>query len=194
MSSSFSRFSKEAYYEQRSIQPRELNVFAAAARFIYLNKTCFNGLYRENKKGEFNVPIGKFKSPPTICDEKNLVAVGLMLKSVQLFSGDFESTMSHATKGDFVYCDPPYVPVSGTANFTAYTKSSFGPAEQERLCDVALRCARRGVRVMLSNSDTPLVKKLYGKDFGIQRVEARRAINSKASRRGNVGELVITSY
>jgi DNA adenine methylase len=179
VSSSFSRFSKEAYYEQRSIQPRELNVFAAAARFIYLNKTCFNGLYRENKKGEFNVPIGKFKSPPTICDEKNLVAVGLMLKSVQLFSGDFESTMSHATKGDFVYCDPP---------------SSFGPAEQERLCDVALRCARRGVRVMLSNSDTPLVKKLYGKDFGIQRVEARRAINSKASRRGNVGELVITSY
>jgi len=160
-----------------------------AARFIYLNKTGFNGLYRVNRKGLFNVPFGRY-SNPTICDEENLRAASAVLQGVGLLPGDFERSTMRAMRGDTVYFDPPYVPLSDTAAFTAYTKGGFGAGAQERLRDVARKLADRGVHVLLSNSDTPEVRKLY-KGFKLVKVEARRAINSKGGKRGPVGELLI---
>lgn len=160
------------------------------ARFIYLNRTCFNGLYRVNRKGEFNVPFGKYANP-TICDEENLRACTVALSDVELLAMDFDSSTTGASRGDAVYFDPPYVPASDTANFTAYVKGGFGPETQERLHGVAERLAKRGAHVLLSNSDTPFVRKLY-KGWKIERVEAPRRINSKGEKRGNVGELLIS--
>ena len=162
-----------------------------AARFIFLNKAGFNGLYRVNKSGGFNVPAGKFKSPPMICDEENLRACSAALQGVAIWNASFDAIDREAVPGDFVYFDPPYWPVSASADFTAYTKEPFGPAEQERLRDLALSLKRCGVHVLLSNADVPPVRKLYAKGFTIERVEARRAINSDASKRGSVGELLI---
>lgn len=161
-----------------------------AARMIYLNRTCFNGLYRVNKKGEFNVPFGKYTNP-TICDEDNLRAVSAVLRNVGLLPGDFERSTMRARKGDAVYFDPPYAPLSETSNFTTYTAGGFGSDEQTRLRDVAKQLVDRDVHVLLSNSDTPLVRKLY-KGFKIEEVQARRRINSKGDKRGNVGELLIS--
>jgi DNA adenine methylase len=186
------RFDKGFYYGKRALVT--VDPFESAARFIYLNKTCFNGLYRVNSKGEFNVPIGKFKSPPTICDEENLTAVGFALRGVTIFTGDFEAAVSSATSGHFVYFDPPYVPLGGSSDFVNYTKGGFGEKDHVRLRDCALKLAREGVHVMLSNSDTPLVKRLYGNHFDLHRVEARRNINSKGGSRGAIGEYIITSY
>jgi DNA adenine methylase len=161
-----------------------------ASRLIYLNRTCFNGLYRVNRKGEFNVPFGKYANP-TICDEENLRAVSAALRGVSFLPGDFERSTMRARRGDVVYMDPPYVPASETANFTAYTKGGFGPETQERLRDVAQKLVKRGVHVLLSNSDTPFVRKLY-KGFKIEKVQAPRRVNSKGDKRGNVGELLIS--
>lgn len=179
------KHSEEYYYKTRA--SHAVNV---APRMIYLNKTGFNGLYRVNKKGEFNTPFGRYTNP-TICDEENLRACAAALKNVEFFSGDFESTMEQAKKGDFCYCDPPYVPVSTTSNFTSYTRDGFTLDDQKRLADCARRLVKRGVHVLLSNSDTPLVRKLY-KGFKLEKVEAPRRINSKGGKRGNVGELLIS--
>lgn len=162
-----------------------------AARLIFLNKTCFNGLYRVNSRGEFNVPHGRYANP-TICDQQNLHAVSEALQGVELRVSDFADAPSRAGAGDFVYFDPPYVPLSETANFTAYTKSEFGPAEQRRLAQTASRLARQGASVALSNSGHPEVAALYGGDaFEVSEVEAPRAINSDATRRGRVREYLI---
>jgi DNA adenine methylase len=182
-------YDKKHYYAVREMRP--LTLFGGAARFIYLNRTCFNGLYRVNSKGEFNVPFGRYKNP-TICDEKTLRAASGALKDrVVLAWFDFESAVASAKRGDSVYFDPPYVPLSKTANFTSYSKNGFGEAEHVRLRDCFARLDKRGVHVLLSNSDTPFVRKLY-KGFKIEQVEAPRRVNSKASKRGNVGELLIS--
>lgn len=163
-----------------------------AAWLIFLNKTCFNGLYRVNKLGNFNVPYdGTRIGKRTICDDVNLRLCAKALKGVELFAGDFEKLALRARKGDFVYFDPPYVPVGGYADFTEYVMGGFGPEEQARLVAVAKRLKARGVHVLLSNADVPEVRRLY-KGFKLHEVQARRSINSKATNRGKVGELLIT--
>lgn len=179
------KHSEEYFYKVRASRGSYIS-----ARFIYLNKTCFNGLYRVNRKGEFNVPFGKYKNP-TICDVENLNAASIALQGVELYTGDFEEAVFSATRGDAVYLDPPYVPASATANFTAYSAGGFGPESQERLRDVFARLDKRGVHVLLSNSDTPFVRKLY-KGFKIEKVQAPRRVNSRGDKRGNVGELLIS--
>ena len=160
-----------------------------AAWFIYLNKTAFNGLYRVNKKNRFNAPMGKYKNP-TICDESNLRNCHDALQTVHLLHQCFTDVKT-ADVGDLVYFDPPYVPVSATASFTSYTNEGFGMTEQTQLRDMALDLRNRGVSVMLSNSDHDLVRALYA-EFYIRGIQVGRAINSKASARGKVGEVIIT--
>jgi DNA adenine methylase len=161
-----------------------------AARFIYLLKTDFNGLWRTNRSGRFNVPIGKFTKPPTICDELLLRACSEALDGVDVSRQDFMVTMADAGRGDFVYADCPYVPVSASADFTSYTAGKFGMEDQTRLRDMAWLLKQRGVHVLLSNADVPIVRELY-KDFEIHAVQAKRNINSDASKRGKVGEVLI---
>jgi DNA adenine methylase len=180
---------KTIYYAVRGRTIAADQHIAAAARLIFLNRTCYNGAYRVNKRGEFNVPIGRYANP-TICDAENLRACSRILAQTTLQAADFGLTSMDAHRGDFWYADPPYVPRNASSDFTAYTKESFGPAEQERLADIARRLKKKGVHVLLSNSDTPFVRKLY-KDFAIRRVQARRAVNSRADRRGTVAELLI---
>ena len=185
---------EDYYYKIRAAGPPRI-AHERAACFIFLNKTCFNGLWRVNgKTGAFNVPHGKRKGQVMICDEDNLRRVSKALRHMKLTSVDFEASVEGAAPGDFVYFDPPYVPVSASSDFTAYTKEPFGPDEQTRLRDCALALMARGVKVMLSNADVPLVRQLYKPSLGfkIDKVMATRAINSKADRRGAVGEVIIT--
>jgi len=181
---------ESVYYEIREWTPT--NLVERAARTIYLNKTCYNGLYRVNKKGKFNVPFGRYKNP-LICDEKNLKAVNRSLKGVKLIIGDFSNCLKYADLGDFIYFDPPYQPISSTSNFTSYTKDSFGLEDQKRLADVFRELDKRKCKVMLSNSDTSFIRKLY-KQFRIEVVRAKRYINSNPAGRGEVRELVILNY
>ena len=181
---------EKAYYEIRGERPREQ--FRRAARTIYLNKTCYNGLYRVNRKAEFNVPFGRYKNP-LICDSANLKAVSAALQNVEIVCGDFGKCLEFAKKGDFIYFDPPYQPLSKTSSFTSYTSNSFGEDEQRRLSEVFKKLDRRGCKVMLSNSHTKLVESLY-EGFRLETVFAKRAINSKASGRGPINEYVILNY
>ena len=160
-----------------------------AAWFIYLNKTAFNGLYRVNKKNRFNAPMGKYKNP-TICDEVNLRNCNDALQTVELLHQSF-TDIDNAQSRDLVYFDPPYVPVSATASFTSYTNEGFGITEQTKLRDMAMILRNRGVHVMLSNSDHEVVRDLYA-EFDIRGIQVGRAINSKATARGKVGEVIIT--
>ena len=187
------KHSETHFYEVRSQVPEELpDDVARAARFIYLNKTCFNGLYRVNSRGLFNVPMGRYVRP-TIADAESLIRASAALQGANLRTGHFSEVLEHAQAGDFVYFDPPYVPLSGTAYFTAYTKGLFGPEDQGQLAQVYRELADRGCRVMLSNSDAPLVRQLY-KRFRIIDVQARRNINSRGDRRGPVTEVVVLNY
>ena len=164
-----------------------------AARMIFLNKTCYNGLWRVNARGEFNVPIGSYKPEKvSLYDKSNLLAASRELRRAQIAVQDFRHTLRAATRGQFVYVDPPYVPLSPTSNFTSYTKEDFGKPEQEELAALFADAARRGVCLMLSNSDTPLVSKLYG-EFTIKTVSARRALNSDGAKRGRVSEIIVLS-
>jgi len=181
---------ESTYYKIREWAPT--NPVERAARTIYLNKTCYNGLYRVNKKGKFNVPFGRYKNP-LICDEKNLKAVNRALKGVKLIIGDFSNCLKYAGPGDFIYFDPPYQPISSTSNFTSYTKDSFNLEDQKRLADVFRELDKRKCKVMLSNSDTPFIRELY-KQFRIEVVKAKRYINSNPAGRGEVRELVILNY
>jgi DNA adenine methylase len=184
------KYDEKIYYDVRAKFP-SANTVVTAQQFIYLNRTGFNGLYRVNRKGKFNVPFGRYTNP-TICDEPNLRAASTALRGVELTSVDFEVAVAPAKRGDFVYFDPPYWPVGGYSDFTSYTKTDFGPDDQRRLRDMALKLKARGVHVVLSNADVPDVRRLYTKGFVVRRVEARRNINSKVSARGKVGELIIT--
>jgi DNA adenine methylase len=182
----------QRYYEVRAWTPERLTAVQRAARLIYLNKTCYNGLYRVNSRGRFNVPIGRHKSL-TICDEPNLRAASAALRPARLAVGDYETVLAGAGAGDFVYFDPPYHPTSATAVFTSYTDRPFDAREQERLALAFHRLHAAGCHLMQSNSDTLLIRELYA-DFRIERVTANRAINSRADRRGPVPELVILNY
>ncbi|PPS45996.1 DNA adenine methylase [Chroococcidiopsis sp. TS-821] len=180
---------QEYYYYMRSYNTE--NSVERAARLIYLNKTCFNGLYRENSKGEFNVPMGKYKNPQ-ICNPEVLRAVAKALQVAQIEVKPFETVLNYAKSSeDFVYFDPPYHPLSETSNFTAYSRDSFNKDDQIRLKNVCVELAQRGVKLIQSNSDCPFIRELY-KDFKIYEIQAARAINSNASKRGKISEVLIT--
>lgn len=190
------RHSEEHYYQLRdrfNDRARPMTDVARAAAFIYLNKTCYNGLYRVNSKGRFNVPIGRYKDPQ-IFDRDHLRAAARLLRRAEISTGDYRACVDAARAGDFVYFDPPYAPVSATANFTAYTADSFGDDQQRALADRAHYLVRQGVHVLISNSDAPLIRELYlGLDgFRIDEVDCSRAINSAAKKRGAVTELLIS--
>ncbi|MGP5121135.1 DNA adenine methylase [Psychrobacter alimentarius] len=187
------------YFYKIRLQDREegfdkLSALKRASRVIYLNKTCFNGLYRVNSSGEFNTPFGRYKSP-NIVNEPVLRAVSKYLQNndIQLLSGDFEDALKGARKGAFVYLDPPYDPLSKSSNFTGYVEGGFGSDQQERLRDVCIKLHQKGVNFLLSNSATPFIKGLY-KDFEIIEVGAKRHINSVASKRGEVTEVLVRNY
>lgn len=163
-----------------------------ASRLIYLNKTCYNGLYRVNSKGYFNTPYGSYKKP-TIVDINNLRACHVALQEVELGVASFAAVLTKASTGDFVYFDPPYVPVSATANFTSYSQDGFGLEMQVKLRDVCVELDRQGVQFMVSNSYAPIVLDLYNA-FKVETVEAARAINSNAAKRGKVQEVIVTNY
>ena len=168
-----------------------------AAAFIYLNKTCFNGLWRVNRSGGFNVPIGrpsKDGAAPRICDPGALRAAAAVLAHAELRQGYYQNAVSDAQAGDFVYFDPPYAPVNASS-FTAYTDGDFGPDDQRALAGCARDLAARGVHVMLSNSDTPFVRSLYRPEdgFRVDQVMCGRAINSDGAKRGAVAEVIVTA-
>lgn len=183
------RAEEEHFYEVRS--HAAASGCASAARMIYLNKTCYNGLYRVNRSGAFNVPFGRYDNP-TICDEDNLRAVSRALKGVTIQHADVFATVTKAKAGDLVYFDPPYDPVSKTASFVSYTEKGFTSADQEKLAATFAGLANRGVHCVLSNSDTPFIRELY-KDFCIDILHVRRAINSRADRRGPVAEVLVST-
>jgi DNA adenine methylase len=162
-----------------------------AATFIYLNKTCYNGLWRVNSRGLFNVPAGRYVNPG-ILDAERLRAASAVLASAEISAAPFERVLDEAHRGDWVYFDPPYHPLSATSDFTTYTAEGFGAADQEHLAEVFARLAERGCAVMLSNSDTPFTRRLYAR-WRIARVLCPRAVNSRADRRGLVGELIVTN-
>ena len=162
-----------------------------AATFIYLNKTCFNGLWRVNRAGDFNVPIGRYTDPP-ICVPDALRAASAVLAGAELRCGDYREAVADARAGDFIYFDPPYDPVTTTANFTSYTAGAFCAEDQRTLAETARGLVARGCQVMLSNSDTQFIRTLY-RGFRVERVKCARAINSNAAKRGEVDELVISA-
>ncbi|QUL99287.1 MAG: DNA adenine methylase [Candidatus Fermentithermobacillus carboniphilus] len=182
----------EYYYSIRALDPQVLSPVERASRFLYLNKTAYNGLWRVNSQGKHNVPFGRYKNLK-IVDEPNLRLVSAALKSAEILCDDFSRVLDFARAGTFVYLDPPYYPLSDTANFTSYTADAFGAQDQERLAGVFKELDKRGCLVMLSNSDTPFIRQLYS-GYDIQVVYARRAINCRADRRGPITELVIRNY
>jgi DNA adenine methylase len=178
------------YYEVRNQNPQ--TCVTRAARLIYLNKTGFNGLYRVNSRGLFNVPFGRHVKPKVL-DETRLRAASAALEKTDLRPGDFRALSAGARKRDFIYFDPPYQPLSKTAYFTSYTSGSFGENDQRDLAALYTKLDRRGCLLMLSNSDTPLIRELYA-GFHIHRVSARRNINSNSEKRGPVFEVVVLNY
>ena len=171
-----------------------LSKIEKASRIIYLNKTCYNGLFRVNASGEFNSPFGHYKKP-NIVNEPVLRAVSKYLSSpnIQLFSEDFAATLQRVPRGGFIYLDPPYDPVSDTASFTGYNKGGFDKAEQIRLKECCDALTQRGVKFLLSNSATEFIRELYA-EYAIKTVYAKRAINSDADKRGAVQEVLIRNY
>ena len=182
---------KEYFYKIRAQEPKGLNNVESAARFIYLNKTCFNGLYRVNKSGKFNVPIGSYKNPG-ILKEDVLKEANKLLQCVDIRVASFEKVVDLAKKHAFVYFDPPYYPLKRTS-FTTYTKEVFLEDEQKKLLSVVNELHKKGCKVMLSNSDHPFIKSLYS-EFKLSEVSARRMINCNATKRGPITELVVLNY
>lgn len=183
---------RDFYYAQRGCKPQD--AAGRAARFIFLNRTCYNGLYRVNASGGFNVPHGRYKRP-RIYDEVVLAAASAALQRADLAAWDFAEACAVAKRGDFVYLDPPYQPLSATASFTSYTSADFGAEQQLRLRDAFDDLTRRGVAAMLSNSHHPAIRQLYGgRGFGWEVVEMSRAINSKAAGRASVAEVLVDNF
>lgn len=186
------RHGQDYYYGLRS-QTDLPSPVQRAARLLYLNKTCYNGLYRENSKGHFNVPMGRYKNP-RICDPQLLRAASAALRGADILEAPFDFIVEQpVSRQDFVYFDPPYHPISATSSFTSYNRYGFTASDQRRLYQVFVTLAQRGVKVMLSNSDCPFIRELY-QDYPIHTIYSARAINSKAKRRGRITELLITSY
>lgn len=185
------KHSKEFYYKIRALHPDKLSNIERAIRFIYLNKTCFNGLYRVNSKGEFNVPIGSYKNP-AIYNEHELKEISYLIQKTKIHTGQFYEIQNETKKNDFAYFDPPYYPIK-KESFTTYTKETFLEKEQERLAELFKRLDKKGVKVMLSNSDSTFIKNLYN-GYRIKIVKARRMINCIPEGRGKINEVVITNY
>ncbi|MED4476408.1 DNA adenine methylase [Oceanobacillus caeni] len=180
---------EEYFYKVRAINPELLTPIKQAARTLYLNKTCFNGLYRVNKKGEFNVPFGKYKNPK-ICDEENLLAVSKVLKKATIIHGDYKDVLrEYAEPGDFIFLDPPYIPISRYSDFKRYTKEQFHENDQRELAEEVKRLKELGCYVLLTNSNHPLVHELY-QDYEISVHQTKRNISSKASKRTGEDVLV----
>src|SRR5213075_612162 len=173
----------------RALDPMRLSPGERAARFVYLNKTCFNGLWRVNRAGRFNVPIGRYKNPH-FNNPSALICASHALQGAELLHAPFEEALARARPGDFVYLDPPYDPVSATASFASYTADGFNWEDQKRLAHACVVLNRRGVRFLLSNSATERVRELYS-GFEQRTVKAPRFINSKAEGRGHVDELLV---
>jgi DNA adenine methylase len=190
---------REYYYSKRTLfNTRNSNKIRQTALFIFLNKTCFNGLYRVNKKNEFNVPIGCYKKP-MICDKDNLRVVSQVLQKVKILNGDFEKTVDYATRESFFYFDPPYKPLSETSRFNSYAKDEFNDREQIRLKDFCDKLNSMDCKWMLSNSDVKgknsednFFDNLF-KKYQINRVMARRSINANPNKRGELTELLISN-
>ncbi len=191
---------KEYYYEKReTYNLRKKEKSSQAALFIFLNRTCFNGLYRVNKSNGYNVPMGSYKKP-TICDENNILAVSNVLKKVEILCGDYENTLEHVTKNSFFYFDPPYKPLNETSSFNSYAKDEFNDEEQIRLRNFCTKLGKHGHKWMLSNSDVKgknpndnFFDDIYSRYF-ISRVQAKRSINANPEKRGVLNELLITNY
>jgi len=186
------KHNKEFYYKIRAKDVKKLTPVQIAARFIYLNRTCFNGLYRVNSHGGFNVPIGSYKNP-TICNEEDLREISRLLQKDDIIVAQFYNTVKKAKKGDFIYFDPPYHPLKKGKSFTMYAKGGFLEKEQEKLKETFAELDKKGCKVMLSNSDTPFIRELY-KDYKINTVLATRMINCDGKNRGKINEVVITNY
>ncbi|MCS6884380.1 MAG: DNA adenine methylase [Acidobacteriota bacterium] len=184
--------SEKSFYRVRAMKPQDLSPVERASRFIFLNKTCFNGLYRVNCTGEFNVPYGRYKNP-VICDEQAILQASIALQSAVLMATGFEVTLQTVKPRDFVYLDPPYVPTSSSSSFTGYTSGGFTLADHCRLAEEFRRLDRLGAQVLMSNSDTDFVRCLY-RGFELTRVRSSRAINSNPLGRGPVNELLIRNY
>jgi len=166
--------------------------FESATLLYVLNKLCFNGLYRENSKGGFNVPFGQKKYLPYI-DQEELRSVSKVLAETLVLNADFEFTIAKAVQGDFVYLDPPYIPIDATSSFTSYHSHGFGIGEQERLASAMFNMKSAGINAMCSNSDTPITREIF-RDLNIVAIQAPRMVSAKASGRGSISELVITNY
>jgi len=190
---------KEYYYKKRELyNSRKVEIVGQAALFVFLNRTCFNGLYRVNRKNEYNVPIGGYKRPK-ICDKENILAVSEVLQKVEIMCGDFEQTLNYQSKNSIFYFDPPYKPLSKTSSFNSYSKDDFNDNEQIRLRDFCLKLDILNHSWILNNSDVKgkdgnnnFFDDLYS-DFMIQRVDARRSINANPNKRGLLKELLITN-
>ena len=182
------------YYEVRKQEPK--SQIEKVSRLLFLNKTCFNGLYRVNSKGKFNVPLGRYTNP-NIVNRENLTTVSKFLQSdkIKISCRDFESILNDAKKGDFVYFDPPYQPVSDTANFTSYTHRDFTEDDLQRLADLANQLNSKGSHVLLSNSNTKIVKKIFSsKKWKVKEIAVNRAINSNSQKRTGHKEVLIKNY
>ncbi len=190
-------YDKDVFLDIRAWELENVSELKRAARFIYLNRTAFNGMYRVNKSGKFNVPFGSYANPQ-ICDEQNILRVAEVLKDTKVSNTSYKYVLDEAKKGDFVYFDPPYYPVSKTSSFTTYSNDVFLEREQEELRDAFMELHNRGCFVMLSNSDTVYVKSLFEpcqkNGITINTVLAGRAINSDAGKRGKVSEVLVTNY
>ena len=196
--------SREYYYRVRDLSPSQMEPIARAARLIYLNKTCFNGLYRVNSRGQFNVPIGSY-AKPGIYDEVSLKSASQSLEDTRVLQADFTEVQDNVEEGDFIYFDPPYHPISKTSSFTGYTvrnsglptrrpeAPSFGVDEQQLVAATFKKLAEKGCFVMLSNSDSPRIRQYY-KDYRVDVVSARRVINCDGTKRGAIDEIVVRNY
>lgn len=196
---------RKVYYYEKRAQFNMLELGSAwtniekAALFIFLNRTCFNGLYRVNKRGLYNVPMGAYKNP-CICDESNLLAASKLLQGVQMHCAPYQNVESFVDEKTLIYFDPPYRPLNQTSSFTSYSEFEFGDKEQIALAEFAIKISNKGAKLILSNSDPKNVDaddsffdELYS-SFNIQRVQASRMINSKSASRGKISELLITNY
>lgn len=184
---------QEYFYERRTEYNQEnYDTIRKTALLIFLNKTCFNGVYRENKKGGFNVPHGRYANP-TICDEDTLRTTSRALKYITISSGSFEDAVKNAVAGDFVYFDPPYYPLTPTSSFTSYSADNFLDDDQRHLKRVIDELTERGVKVAMSNSWTPFIIDLY-KDYRQEKIMAGRSINSVGTKRGKVAEILVLNY
>ncbi len=190
----YQKDSKSYFYSIRSCNPR--SAVEKTSRLLFLNRTCFNGLYRVNSKGKFNVPLGRYTNP-NIVNEENIHSVSQVLQSskISIKCSDFESVLEDTKKDDLVYFDPPYQPVSSTANFTSYTHKSFTYDDLKRLAKLCLKLDSKGCKVMLSNSNSQDVVEMFAeKQWRLKKIKANRSINSNSKKRTGHFELLIKNY